>query len=159
MPFADVAHLFWIDNQAVEGDIVDFRKNGVPSSEECQFISGPATTTVAVGFRAFHARGVLNPTNTFMRSYALTWHRGLNGPSGLFASGTADVGEPAAGPPHVSSSLTIGQLLGPWPAFPTTHQRCTFAVHLHVQAKHFNGSGRIQDYDFHETASFALSNE
>jgi hypothetical protein len=29
-------------------------------------------------------------------------------------------------------------------------------VHLHVQAKHFTGSGRIDGYDYHEQASFAL---
>jgi len=159
VPFADVAHVFWIDNTVVQGDIVDFWKNSVANTAECQFISGPGTTTVAVGFRAYHIRGVSDPTNTFMSSYSLTWTRGLNGPSGSFASGTSDVGEPPA-LPHVSSSLTSAFLLGPFPpAFPTSHQRCTFSVHLHVAAKHFNGSSRLSGYDYHETASFALSIE
>jgi len=34
--------------------------------------------------------------------------------------------------------------------------KCTFSVTLHVYAKHFTGSGRIQGYDYAETASFAL---
>lgn len=155
VPFSDVVSVFWIDNTPVQGDIVDIRRNGIPSSEECQFISGTEGTTVSVGFRAYHSRGVTNPTNTFMMSYSLRWQRGLNGPSGSFASGTADVGEPPA-LPHPSNSLTIGQLLGPWPGFPTSHTRCTFAVYLHVRAKHFTGSSRIDGYDYHEQASFAL---
>lgn len=155
VPFADVVSVFWIDNTPVQGDIVDIRRNGVPSSEECQFISGPDSTTVSVGFRAYHQRGVSNPNNTFMMSYSLTWRRGLNGPSGTFAAGTADVGEPPA-PPQASSAPTIQQLLGPFPGFPTTHTRCTFSVLLHVRAKHFTGSSRIEGYDYYEQASFAL---
>ncbi|GBC95324.1 hypothetical protein HRbin16_01112 [bacterium HR16] len=155
VPFADVVGVYWIDNSPVQGDIVDIRRNGVPSSEECQFISGPEGTDVSVGFRAYHSRGVSNPNNTFMMSYSLTWRRGLNGPGGAFASGTADVGEPPAAP-QASNTLTIGQLLGAWPGFPTTHQRCTFSVYLHVRAKHFTGSARIESYDYHEQASFAL---
>ena len=34
--------------------------------------------------------------------------------------------------------------------------KCTFSVTLHVYAKHFTGSGRIPEYDYQETASFAL---
>jgi len=153
--FADVVSVFWIDNTPVQGDIVDIRRNGIPSSEECQFISGSEGTNVSVGFRAYHPRGVSNPSNTFMMSYSLTWRRGLNGPGGTFSAGTADVGEPPAAA-QPSGSLTIGQLLGPWPGFPTTHQRCTFSVYLHVRAKHFTGSTRIESYDYHEQASFAL---
>ena len=161
VPFADAAHVFWIDNTVVQGDIVDIRKDGTPSSDECQFISGPATTMVSVGFRAYHSRGVSNPNNTFMYQYSLTWTRGLNGPSGSFASGTSDVGEPPAGP-AVSAALASSFLLGPFPPPPATevypaHQRCTFALRLHVAAKHFNGSSRLSGYDYHETASFALS--
>ncbi len=155
VPFADAVSVFWIDNTPVQGDIVDIRRNGVPSSEECQFISGTENTTVSVGFRAYHPRGVSNPNNTFMMSYTLTWRRGLNGPGGTYAAGTADVGEPPAAP-QASGSLTIGQLLGAWPGFPTTHTRCTFATYLHVRAKHFTGSARIESYDYHEQASFAV---
>ena len=159
VPFADAAHVFWTNNTVVKGDIVDFRKNGVASTAECQFISGPGSTTISVGFRAYHPEGVSDPTNTFMRSYNLTWRRGLNGPGGSFASGTADVGEPPAGA-HPSNTLTIGQLLGPWPPhYLQAHQKCTFSVRLHVEAKHFTGSSRILSYDYHESASFALSEE
>jgi hypothetical protein len=71
------------------------------------------------------------------------------------------VGEPPGGP-AVSAPLSSGFLLGPFPPPPAVevfpaHQRCTFALHLHVAAKHFNGSSRLSGYDYHETASFALS--
>jgi hypothetical protein len=160
VPFADLAHVFWIDNVPVHGAIVDIRKNGIASSAECQFItgSGPGdtTTTVSIGFRAYHPHGVSDPTNTFMRRYDVTWTRGLNGPSRSFASGTADVGEPPATVAE-SNTWTIAQLLGPFPPFASAGQKCTFAVHLAVQAKHYNGSGRISGYDYHELASFAVS--
>jgi hypothetical protein len=100
-----------------------------------------------------------------MASYSMTWTRGLNGPHGSFATGTANVGEtppPPAPPtsPAVSTTLTSAFLLGPFPPrFPSGHQRCTFAIQLHVAAKHFNGSSRIGSYDYHETASLALSIE
>jgi hypothetical protein len=89
-----------------------------------------------------------------MASYSLTWQRGLNGPSGWFASGTADVGESGV---QESNPQTISQLLGAYPPHFPAHTRCTFSVHLHVVAKHFTGSGRIDWYDYHETASFAVS--
>ncbi|HXG06468.1 MAG TPA: hypothetical protein VNI77_03985 [Nitrososphaera sp.] len=38
--FAALTHMFHVDNIKCYGDIVDFRKNGVPSTAECQFITG-----------------------------------------------------------------------------------------------------------------------
>ena len=158
VPFADCGHVFWINNRPVTGDIVDLRKNGVPSGDECQFMSGPGNTTVAIGFRAFHLDGVTTgggngDTNSFMAGYAISWQRGLNGPGGTIETGTADQGEIAT---EASNALAFSTLLG---AFPPTHPartRCTFSVHLHVDAKHTNGGGFIDAYDYHETASFAL---
>jgi hypothetical protein len=162
VPFADAAHAFWVDNTPVQGAIVDIRKDDIANTAQCQFVSGVATTDVSVGFRAYHAHGVSNPANTFMYQYSLTWTRGLNGPSGSFAAGSADVGEPPAVPAE-SNVLDLGYLLGPFgppPPHPNHHpaqQKCTFALHLHVAAKHFNGGGRLSGFDYHETASFALS--
>ena len=34
--------------------------------------------------------------------------------------------------------------------------KCSFSVHLHVSAKHFDGVGSLTQYDYDETASFAL---
>lgn len=149
VPFADCAHMFWIDNIPVSGDIVDLRKNGVPNTGECQFIKGSPTAQFSIGYRAFHVNGVSN-NDSFMYSHSISWQRGLNGPTGTLApavSATTDAGE--GGPPAQSGSATFGSMLG-------THGRCTFSVHLAVYAKHTNGASRLSAYDYYETASFAL---
>lgn len=161
VPFADCGHVFWINNTPVTGDIVDLRKDGVPSGSECQFMSGPGSTTVSIGFRAFHADGVTTgggagDTNSFMAGYSLTWQRGLNGPTGTVETGTADQGELA---PEPSNALAFSTLLGAFPPAHPAHTRCTFSVQLHVDAKHTNGGAFIDAYDYRETASFALQIE
>ena len=158
VPFADCAHVFRINNTPVVGDIVDLRKDHAASTDECQFISGPAGTTFSVGFRAYHIAGVTSgggpaDTNSFMRQYTITWQRGLNGPTGTIETGTADQGELTV---EESNALDIAYLLGPFPPLHPAHTRCTFSVHLHVDAKHHNGGSFIDAYDYHETASFAL---
>ncbi|TFU06069.1 hypothetical protein EUV02_03370 [Polymorphobacter arshaanensis] len=158
VPFADCAHVFWINNTPVVGDIVDLRKDSVANADECQFMSGPVGTKFSVGFRAYHVGGVTTgggpgDTNSFMASYNLTWQRGLNGPSGLIESGTADQGELVVEP---SNQLNFEYLLGAFPPLHSAHTRCSFSVHLHVDAKHHNGGAFIDAYDYHETASFAL---
>lgn len=152
VPFGDCAHIFWVNNTPVAGDIIDLRKDHVPSSDECQFMSGPGNTTFSVGFSAYHVDGVttgggVGDTNSFMRGYGLTWQRGLNGPVGTLETGTSDRGEP----PSIAESNTLdfASMLG-------VHRRCTFSVHLHVGGKHQNGGSFIYSYDYHETASFAL---
>ena len=164
VPFADCAHVFWIDNTKVVGDIFDLRRNGVANTQECQFISGPAASTMfSAGFTAYHSHGVTTgggpgDTNSFMQRYTLTWQRGLNGPSGTIETGTADQGELAV---EESNALSLAYLLGPHPQPPAApvhpaHTACTFSIHLHVAAKHHNGASFIIGYDYHETASFAL---
>lgn len=163
VPFADAAHVFWVDNTPVGGDIVDLRKNGVPNMAQCQFMTGNASSTFAIGFRAFHTHGVEHAgngdDNSFMWHYAIPWQRGLNGDTGTLgpapSGGTnhTDVGE--TGGAVSSGSETFEAML----TDSTTDEvlsKCTFSVTLHVYAKHFTGSGRISDYDYHETASFAL---
>jgi hypothetical protein len=157
-PFADCAHVFRVNNTPVVGDIFDLRKNGTPSTDECQFMSGPSGTTFSVGFRAYHVAGVSTgggpgDTNSFMRAYSITWQRGLNGPTGTIETGTADQGELAVEP---SNTLDIAFLLGASPPLHPAHTRCTFSVHLHVDAKHHNGGSFIDAYDYRETAAFAL---
>jgi hypothetical protein len=157
VPFADAAHVFWVDNTPVGGDVFDLRKNGVPNTEECQFMSGNAGTTFAIGFRAYHVHGVDHAgngdANSFMWHYAITWQRGLNGATGALGPAPSggnnhtDVGE--TGGAVSSGTETFANLLG-------GHSKCTFSVTLHVYAKHFTGGGRIQSYDYGETASFAL---
>ena len=58
VPFADAAHVFWVDNTPVGGDIVDLRKNGLANTAECQFMEGTGQSTFSIGFRAFHVNGV-----------------------------------------------------------------------------------------------------
>jgi hypothetical protein len=166
VPYADLAHVFWIDNTPVGGDIVDLRRNGVVNTAECQFMSGPGTTTFAIGFRAYHAHGVEHAGNgdddSFMWHYAIGWQRGLNGSTGSLgpapSGGTnhTDVGE--TGGAVSSGSETFQTMLTKTNPDGTTTvlSKCTFSVSLHVYAKHFTGAGRITAYDYHETASFAL---
>ncbi len=62
--FAALTHMFHVDNVHCYAHIVDFRKNGVSSIEECQFITGCTTDQFTVGYYSFH-------TNGFMRNYIL----------------------------------------------------------------------------------------
>lgn len=157
VPFADAAHVFWVDNTPVGGDLVDLRKNSIPNTAECQFMTDTADSTVAIGFRAFHLHGVEHAgngdDNSFMWHYGIWWQRGLNGATGALGPAPSggnnhtDVGE--TGGAVSSGSETFANLLG-------GHPKCTFSVTLRVYAKHFTGSARIQSYDYQETASFAL---
>lgn len=159
VPFADAAHVFWLDNTPVGGDIVDLRQNGVANSAECQFMTQlPGTTSqFAIGFKAYHVNGVedtgLNDSNSFMWRYDIGWQRGLNGATGALGPAPSagnnhtDVGENGVAVP--SGSASFASMLG-------GHAKCTFSVTLHVRAKHFTGSSRIDAYDYWETASFAL---
>lgn len=157
VPFADAAHVLWVDNTPVGGDIVDLRKNGVANTAECQFMEGTGATTFSIGFRAFHVSGVQDTggsdSNSFMKSYGISWQRGLNGATGTLGfapsggSNHTDVGEDGTAVP--SDTETFANMLG-------SNAKCTFSVTLDVEAKHFTGSGRIQAYDYRETASFAL---
>lgn len=170
VPFADAAHVFWLDNTPVGGDIVDLRRNGVINTAECQFLSGPGSTTFAIGMRAFHLHGVEHAgngdDNSFMWHYAINWQRGLNGSTGTLGPAPSggnnhtDVGETGgavtSGSESFQTLLTKPVVLPDGTPGTTVLPRCTFSVSLHVYAKHFTGSGRIDAYDYHETASFAL---
>lgn len=148
--YAALAHMFHADNISCYGDIVDLRKNGAPSTEECQFIQACTTDNFSVGFYAFHAKN-------FMASYRLWYHRGLNGPDVNLETGTTNA--PAGIPPvpspldssnaKQSNSKTFGDMLGP-------HQKCSFSIELRVYPKHTNGFGIIQGYGASDTAAVAL---
>jgi len=158
---AALTHLFWADNRKVVAEIDSFTLNGITSSEECQFLSGPSTAEFQVGYRAYHA--VLDdpspnplPPSTFMSSFDLSWERGLGGPTGTFDSG-GDTDEPstrASGPPEESPAAN-GKLSNLLPAGGPT--ACSFAITLHVVSKHTNGSGHPTDLDADNVAAVALS--
>ena len=130
-------------------DIVDIRLNGSPSSDQCQFLEGDAGATEAIGYRAYHPQP---GSPSFLHNHSLVITRGLNGPSWQVANpGSAEVGEPPAGP-HASVSKTLGDLLGDEPP---DHQKCAFAVNLSAHVKTTNGSGTLTGLDRSETAAFA----
>lgn len=175
VPQAALTHLFWADNRHVVGEIDNFTLNSVSSIEQCQFLSGSASDSFQVGYRAYHA--VLGddgatppspatpnplPPTSFMESYNLTWERGLNGPSGTFDSGgDIDVGSPLTPappqPPHLSPAANgvLSNLLAPPPSPPPT--ACSFAIDLYVTSKHTDGSSHFDDLDYEVLAAVALS--
>lgn len=166
VPFADAAHIFWVDNTPVGGDIVDLRKNGIANTAECQYMTGSNSTTFAIGMRAYHVHGVEHAgngdSNSFMYQYGISWQRGLNGSTGSLGAAPSggnnhtDVGE--TGGAVASGSETFQTMLTKTLPDSSTVvlNKCTFSVTLHVAAKHYTGSGRITGYDYWETASFAL---
>ena len=148
--YAALTHMFHIDNISCYGDIVDLRKNGIPSTEECQFLTGCANDTFSAGFYAFHK-------NNFMSSYHLWYHRGLNGPNVTIETDTTNA--PANIPPvpstldsasaKGSNTKTFNDMLG-------THPKCSFSIELRVYPKHTNGLGIIWEYKSSDNAAVAL---
>jgi hypothetical protein len=172
--FSDLAHIFWVDNTPVGGDIVDLRKDLIANTDECQFmIQAPGTSsTFSIGYRAFHKHGVQHAgngdQNSFMWYHAISWQRGLNGGTGTLApagpNNHTDVGEtpvagmvfpPSSGTNTFTQMLTKIEIVPPGVTVTTILKKCSFSVTLSVYAKHFNGKDRV-GYDYHETASFAL---
>lgn len=155
VPFGALTHMVWFDNRPCYADIEDLRKNHAANTQECQFLGGPASTGLSVGFRAFHsATGDAIPApQTFMDYFELWWHRGLNGPTVLLQTG--DTNQPATllgGPSAESTTVTFGTLLGT----STVGAKCTFAINLNVYAKHTDGIRRISEYDRYDEAAFAI---
>lgn len=160
--YAALAHLFWVNNQLCYGDIEDLRKDGIASSQECQFMSGNADSQFSAGFRAYHQHGTnLAAGQSFMWYYTLWYHRGLNGPDvTIETEGLNAPGSMGGGTAAVSSPLSFGSMLHDDngtpldPSDDTDHQKCTFALNLRVYGKHTNGG----DIDLGDTdqAAFAL---
>ncbi|MBU0507312.1 hypothetical protein KKH27_00555 [bacterium] len=152
VPFKKLAHLIWVDNRPVYGDIVDLRQDHNPNPLQCQFMHGTAASLFSVGFRAFHASvSSLTPPETFMWYYYLWCKRGLNGVEIPIEQNTRNKPTTAdlSLPVPESNTRSFGVMLGGEP-------KCTFAVNLWVYAKHTNGFHRIDAYDYYEQASFAL---
>jgi hypothetical protein len=147
---AQLAHVVWIDNLRVFGDIEDLRKNGLASSEECQFITGDGGDSFSVGFRAFHRNG---PTGTsFMLDWDLDWRRGLNGGWQNLDYGIQNVPPGLdTGNPQQSAAASFSTMLSG-----LTPPKCAFTVALEVRAKHTNGHLRLESFDRWDFASFAL---
>src|SRR3546814_13627043 len=52
VPFADAAHVFWVDNTPEGGDIVDPRQTVVANTSQCQFMTSTAASPFSLCFRA-----------------------------------------------------------------------------------------------------------
>lgn len=142
VPFGALTHLMWWDNRLPHAEIVNLRKNGSSSAEECQFIDGAEDDQFSVGYRAYHDNPIV------LAGYSMTWKRGLNGASNLLDSGTMNAGVPPA-MEAITPAVSFASLLG-------DHERCAFALTLSVATKTTNGKGRVYA-DAVTTAAFALS--
>ncbi len=150
VPYAALTHLFWWDNSRAEGDIVDLRHNGAPSTDECQFLcTNHDSDTFSVGYQAYFPGQPL-----FLWYHTLNWYRGLSATSQPLAiAGPGNIGEPPS-PVGVSGTATFSTMLCT-NASPC-HDRCSFSVNLNVYVKTFNGFGRLSGNDDWDTAAFAL---
>ncbi|MCI0519675.1 MAG: hypothetical protein L0Z70_05390 [Chloroflexi bacterium] len=140
VPYAALTHMFWWDNRRAAADIIDLRRNGVPSEEECQFMEGPGATTFSAGYVAYH------PEAMFLLDHSMSWRRGLNGPSGVLINHNPFNVGPAMG---VSPAATFADMLG-------AEAKCSFSLFLHSRVKTTNGIGTLDGLDGWDTAAFAL---
>lgn len=158
VPYAALTHLFWWDNRVLTTKIEDLRKNGVPSSEECQFLQKPATATDALfstGFRAYHQQhGTSVPD--FLMSWKLKWKRGLGGAQDTLDSGVDSVGFGAN--PEISAAEQFSTMLNLGLPAGQTNAKCTFSLMLFAAAKTWNGSDYVEPNALKDVASFALDN-
>ncbi len=161
VPFAALTHLFCWDNRLPVADITQLVKDGVPSSQECQFMVGTSNTTFGIEYSAYV------PDQRFQKSHVIEWKRGLNGSPANGGEGAlpaplspTNVGKPPA-LPQLSGTNTFQQMLtrlNPSPTPPTVLRKCTFAVTLTTFAKTTNGESFGYPHAS-ETAAFALEIE
>jgi hypothetical protein len=157
VPFAALTHLFWFDNRPCYGKIEDLDVNGVPDTSVCQFLTGPAPSQFQVGYRALHMvmADPIKPPSSFMESYSISWHEGLNGPSGVLVTG-GDTDQPSPPSLVAPNVKTPGQPFSALLGASAPGTRCTFTVNLYIYPKHTNGISTIRAYEVHTEASFAL---
>jgi hypothetical protein len=158
VPHAALTHLFCWDNRPPVADITRLVKGVTPSTEECQFLTGPANEQFAVEYRAYV------PDQRFQYAHSIGWLRGLNASvtnGGLGSlptpSSPNNVGEPPALPVS-SGSNSFQTMLTRLDAHnpPVVLQRCSFAVTLTTYAKTTNGENLNYPHA-QETAAFALA--
>lgn len=145
--FGALTHMFWWDNREVVATIEDLRMDGIESDEECQFLTGTASSTFGIGYRAYH------PEELFQRDHTIWWKRGLSGGTGvLLPAMPGNVGVPPA-LPEVSPIDSFGNMLGI--SSDPSRTKCAFTVFLQTVNKITDG-----DYlgyrHMHDSAAFAL---
>lgn len=146
VPRNALANLFLVNNLACAGDIEALKLAAAPpANENCQFLTGAADDTIEVQYTANHGTG-------YQWYHHVSVKKGLNGPTTfLDLTPTPDytTKKSANVVNGFSQPITFGTLLG-------TEPKCSFAARIRCYARHTNGSGRIDEYDGHETVSFAL---
>ena len=147
VPFAALTHMFWWDNRPAVAKIEALRNNGVPSGDECQFMSGSGSSLFSADYRAYHQNEM------FVLQHNLWWKRGLGVATGDLSPAAPsprydNVGKPPSGP-GTTPAATFASMLGP-------NARCSFALNLHVDVKTTNGSGVLDYLDANDQAAFAL---
>jgi hypothetical protein len=144
VPFGALTHLLWWDNSPIDGAILQLRRNGAPSSAECQFLVGSASTQFSIDYEAWH------PQALFHRFHNIWWQRGLGGGSGdLDSLNTSNVVPPGATSPSEDFGVMLDLTGDP------TRTRCAFTVFLGVYGKKTNGDDLGYPY-LQKSAAFAL---
>lgn len=147
IPYGALSHMVWWDNRPVKLELGPVYLNGVEFNQECLFLNGEPTSTVALAYRAYH------PNARFLYNHGLSWRRGYGsytGSTGNFPKATPDalgaplmvhgnVGTEPLFPFGISGTRTFEQMLRT--DLVPTRQKCTFAVSVAARAKTTNGSG------------------
>lgn len=154
---------------AVEGFVMRVRVDNSPciatiyptavpaSTQECGFISFPATsTTAAVSFVAAHPRGYGDFNFSVIRGSC-----GVPSAAAVGKTGDSPVGPYALLAGAYRGDLAISGLLGPLAGPPSpcagSCRRAAFAEHLHVYARATDGWSRLSYLDAHAVVAFALN--
>ncbi len=150
VPYAGLTHMFWWDNRKAVAVIKDFRVNGEPSKNQCQFRSGDADDSFSCGYRAYH------PEPMFLLNHKLWWRRGMGIPASTGSLtiphwSPENVGIPPA-QVHESTTARIKDMLGS----SSPGSACTFTMNLYVNVKTWNGVGTLNSLDAMDQGSFAL---
>ncbi len=160
VPYAALTHLFCWDNRRPVADITRLVENGVASDEECQFLTGPGSSTFGIEYRAYV------PDERFQRRHRIAWTRGLNGSAANGGIGSlptplspTNAGKPPALPVNSGTNTFEQMLTRINPDMSTTVlTRCAFAVTLTTWSKTTDGEDFDYPHDL-ETAAFALQIE
>lgn len=157
VPHGALTHLFLWDNRPPVADITRLVRNGIPSSEECQFLVGSKSATFGIEYRSYVA------DQRCLFDQSISWVRGLNGSAANGGAGSLDTPTPPANvgkpptAPGISGTNTFELMLTRLhpPFAPAVLQRCSFAVTLTTWSKTTNGESLAYP-QASETAAFAL---
>ncbi|HEV2828805.1 MAG TPA: hypothetical protein VGW76_14500 [Pyrinomonadaceae bacterium] len=150
VPFAALTHMFWWDNSDLFAQIVNLIKDGLIFNSECLFLGGAPTSTLGIGYRAYH------PNEMFQLSHSISWQRGLGSAAGatgtLLGSSSANVGKPPDGP-GTSPTNTFAEMLRT--DLEPTRKKCAFTVFLTIYSKTTDGDS-LGNGGITRTAAFAI---